>query len=142
MDNLIGPKELQLTDQAICISERNNHRIQKFSNAGAYLLKWGSLGSGTTQLEEPAGIATDGSNVYVCDRKNDRIQVYSTSGAHLSSFGTSGSTPSQFDEPRGIWISSGGCLYVSDKGNDRIQVFGGSLLCTCILPIGSGLADT
>ena len=48
------------------VTDRDNHRIQKFSSSGAYLTQWGSQGSGAGQFSYPYGIAVDGSgNVYV-----------------------------------------------------------------------------
>ena len=49
-------------------AEGNNHRIQKFTSSGTFLLKWGSLGSADGQLIYPRGVAVDASgNVYVAE---------------------------------------------------------------------------
>ena len=53
-----------------------------------FLLKWGSLGTGDTQFDTPAFVATDAAgNVYVTDNHNRRIQKFSSSGALLEAWG-------------------------------------------------------
>ena len=49
------------TDAAgnVYIADRQNHRIQKFSNTGVYITQWGSLGTGDGQFNSPSGIATN-----------------------------------------------------------------------------------
>jgi len=59
----------------IYVSDRFNHRIQKFSSSGVFLAKWGSQGSSDGQFKFPEGVAVDSAgNVYVSDRFNNRIQ--------------------------------------------------------------------
>ena len=64
----------------VYVSDRYNHRIQKFDSSGNFLLKWGSFGTGDGQFARPRGNAVDSSgNVYVVDAYNHRIQKF-TSG--------------------------------------------------------------
>ena len=43
----------------------------------AFLLKWGSFGTGAGQFNHPAGVAADvRGNVYVADSHNHRIQKF------------------------------------------------------------------
>jgi DNA-binding beta-propeller fold protein YncE len=53
----------------IYVVDNMNFRIQKFSSTGAYIMKWGSKGSGEGQFLFPCGIAIDSANgfVYVAD---------------------------------------------------------------------------
>jgi hypothetical protein len=55
----------------------NNNRIQKFSPTGIFLAKWGSVGIGDGQFDQPSAVAVDLSgNVYVADSGNNRIQKF------------------------------------------------------------------
>src|SRR5439155_1353429 len=66
------------------IATRGNHRIQKFTNTGTYLIQWGSYGSGDGQFYYPYAVATDDAgNVYVADSYNHRIQKFTNTGAYL-----------------------------------------------------------
>jgi hypothetical protein len=92
----------------VYVSDIYNHRIDKFSSSGTFLLTWGwgvddgsnafqictsscqagIHGSGDGQLWTPQGVAVDSSgNVYVADWNNDRVQEFSSSGAFLRTWG-------------------------------------------------------
>src|SRR5439155_11111231 len=59
------------------VADTVNNRIQKFTNTGTFLTKWGSNGSGDGQFNTPVFVAVDGSgNVFVADNGNDRIQKF------------------------------------------------------------------
>src|SRR3972149_648556 len=76
----------------------NNHRIQKFSSAGAFLGKWGSQGGGGGLLDNPTGVAVDAAgNVYVADTTNFRIQKFSSAGVFLAQWGSSGGGDGQLE---------------------------------------------
>jgi len=61
----------------VYVTDMNNHRVQKFTNDGAFLAKWGGLGSGDGQFRFPTGIAVDANlNVFVADQFNSRIQKF------------------------------------------------------------------
>ncbi|MBI4311130.1 MAG: HYR domain-containing protein, partial [Chloroflexi bacterium] len=61
----------------VYVGDFYNHRVQKFTPAGAFLTKWGGYGSGDGQFAYPRGITVDGSgNVYVVDQYNHRIQKF------------------------------------------------------------------
>ena len=70
----------------VYVADTGNHRVQVFSDDGAFLRKWGSMGSGDAQFSSPDGIALDiVGNVYVADTGNDRVQVFSPTGEFLRS---------------------------------------------------------
>ena len=61
----------------VYVADSNNHRIQKFSNTGTFLDKWGSSGGADGQFNWPLGIASDAAgHVYVADYLNHRIQKF------------------------------------------------------------------
>ncbi len=118
----------------IYIADRNNERVQVFNNAGVYLRKWGSLGSGDGQFSSNSGcedIALDADgNVWVTDRNNHRMQKFTNTGTYRMSLGitgSSGSADGQFSYPEGIAIHPvSGDIYVVDRNNHRIQRFNSS----------------
>lgn len=109
---------------SIYVSDTHNNRIQKFSNKGGFIRKWGSSGSGDGQLADPVGISIDPSGfVYVVDKNNSRVQVFTQAGLFVTKWGSSGSGISQFSSPYGLAVDSSGHVYVSDVGLHRIQKF-------------------
>lgn len=110
----------------VYVADANNHRIQKFSGDGTFLLSWGTQGSGNGQFEFPRGIAIDGSgNVLVTDTDNDRIQRFTPSGVYLSQWGTTGMGDGQFLSPRAIAVDGAGFIFVTEDAlaSKRVQKF-------------------
>jgi len=125
----------------------NNERdlVEKFSQTGALLATYGSIGSAERQFSGPWGIAVDprNGNVYVSDQGNNRIQELSSSGAFIKALGwgvgngkdefeictkeckagLAGSGNGQFGDIAGVSVDSSGNLWVADFGNNRVQEF-------------------
>jgi len=54
-----------------------NHRVQKFTRDGKFLLQWGKGGTGPGEFNMPWGIAVDDDGeVYVADWRNDYRREY------------------------------------------------------------------
>ncbi len=121
-------------DGSIFVADANNHRIQKFSADGAFLLTWGSYATAESgnapggTFNEPWGIAVgkDGS-VYVADTWNHRIQKFNSQGKFITMWGVPGlaEEPDRFWGPRGIAVDRDGLVYVTDTGNNRVVIFDG-----------------
>jgi predicted membrane-bound mannosyltransferase/sugar lactone lactonase YvrE len=119
----------------IYVADTWNHRIQKFTAEGEYLLSWGHFGQRETPdaFWGPRDVAVDDQgHVYVSDTGNKRIVVFDTEGQFITEFGDVGYADGQFDEPSGLALDGEGNLYVADTWNQRIQVFS---------PDGSGIAQ-
>ena len=75
------PRDLVVSNTTlqVYVADRGNHRIQYFDGiTGNFINKWGTLGSGNTNLRFPSGVALDASdNVYVSDNGNDRVVILS-----------------------------------------------------------------
>ncbi len=106
----------------------------------AFVMKWGSQGSGDGQFNSPFGVATDGAgNVYVTDVAFNRIQKFTGGGAFLTKWGSGGGGDGQFNSPSGVATGAGGIVYVVEMNGNRIQKFtsGGAFIAKWGL-IGSG----
>ncbi len=109
----------------VYVADTWNHRIQKFSADGQFLLQWGSSGTvdeGPDRFWGPRGVAVspDG-RVYVTDTGNKRVAVFSSTGEFLFQFGTDGD--GALDEPVGVVLGRDGQVYVADTWNLRVAVF-------------------
>ncbi len=118
------------------VVDSDNHRIQKFSASGEFLLAWGTRSPDNVvpppgTFNQPWGIAVDREgNVYVADTWNHRIQKFDANGKFLTMWGTNGDTrgiaqadPLLFYGPRAIAIDAQGNLFVTDTGNKRVLKF-------------------
>ena len=52
----------------IFVLDEGNNRIQKFDSNGNFITKWGTVGSGDGQFNEPTGIAIRFIREYICGR--------------------------------------------------------------------------
>jgi uncharacterized protein (TIGR03663 family) len=113
-------------DGSVYIADTWNHRIQKFTADGEFLLTWGYFG----QAEQPdafwgprdVAVNAEG-EVFVTDTGNKRVVVFDSQGQFITEFGGAGMMPGQLDEPVGIVVDAEGLVYVADTWNQRIQVF-------------------
>lgn len=115
------------TEGDFFISDRLNHRVQKFAADGAFLSAWGELGNGPGEFREPHDLAADDQFLYVADTWNQRVQVFDWHGTFL--FEIKDAPP--LSSPRGIYARHGR-IYVADSGNGVGRVFdrSGKLLLT------------
>ena len=67
----------------VYIVNKEGANVQKFSNNGMFVTRWGSEGNEDGQFADPEDIAVGSKtgNVYITDTGNSRIQVFSI--AHL-----------------------------------------------------------
>ena len=113
-------------DGNIFVADRSNHRIQKFTSNGEYLMSFGSHGNQNSQFNYPIGIECDKyNNIWVVDYCNHRIQKFDSNGNYLLKIGgiSSGNGDSQFYNPWDITSDNEGNIWIADTYNHRIQKF-------------------
>ena len=109
-----------------------------YTSAGGFVKQWGSLGTGTTQLNTPNGIAIDGNGyVYVTDTANNRVMKFTSTGTFSKQWGTAGTATKQFNAPRGIAVT-GTAVWVADYGNNRVEKFNTSGTYSSQFSTGAG----
>jgi DNA-binding beta-propeller fold protein YncE len=77
----MGPAGLAVDSyDNIYVTDRDNDRVQIFTNNGTFITSFGSEGEADGQFNRPEGIGVDPFSgtglVYVADTGNSRIQVF------------------------------------------------------------------
>jgi DNA-binding beta-propeller fold protein YncE len=138
------PHGINIVDDVIYVTDRNDHVALKFTLDGRPLMVVGTRGQAsdtgaTKDIELPprsAGpfnkptemmVAPSG-DLYVSDGyRNSRVHRFSSQGALLDSWGQPGKEePGEFHLPHSLWVDKQGQVYVCDRENSRIQVFTGA----------------
>ena len=138
------PHGINIVDDVIYVTDRNDHVALKFTLDGKPLMVVGTRGQAsdtgaTKDIELPprsAGpfnkptemmVAPSG-DLYVSDGyRNSRVHRFSSQGALLDSWGKPGKEePGEFHLPHSLWVDKQGQVYVCDRENSRIQVFTGT----------------
>lgn len=131
----------------VYVTDPNSDRVERFSNTGTFIGKWGTTGSAGGQLSHPLGVAiTPLGAVLVVDEANERMQRFLASGTFrlmwgwgvASGFpnpeqctarggnchaGIAGAGNGQFHGPDSIASKRSGRAFVSDNGNHRVDKF-------------------
>ena len=123
------PRGITTDGTNLYVADMYNHRIRKIviDNGTVTTLAGSSQGAsdnatGTSaSFDNPMGITTDGTNLYVADNGNDRIRkividngtVTTLAGSSQGSTDATG-TSASFNNPHGI-TTDGTNLYVADK---------------------------
>jgi hypothetical protein len=129
-----GPIGITTDGTNLYVADRYNHRIRKIviSTGVVTTLAGSSQGStdatGTSaRFNQPWGITTDGTNLYVADYKNRRIRkivistgVVTTLAGSSQGYTDATGTSARFYSPMGITTDATN-LYVGDYANNRIR---------------------
>ena len=120
------------------VTDTGNQTIRKVTAAGVATTLAGTAGtSGTTdatgtsaKFSNPAGIVSDGTNLFVADSSNHTIRkIVISSGVVTTLAGTAGTSGSadgtgasaRFNSPIGLTIDNAGNLYVSDQNYTKVR---------------------
>jgi hypothetical protein len=119
------------------VTDAVSHTIRKITSAGAVSTFAGVAGipgsiddTGTAaKFNFPAGIASDGTNLFVVDSGNHTIRKITSAGVVTTFAGTAGSTGStdatgtaaRFSNPTALTVDASGNLYVSDQNYTKIR---------------------
>ena len=72
-------------DGNLYVADWNNHRIQKFTADGEFLMTIGDPGIGAGKLRRPSDVAVDADgDIYVTDWGQSKVEVYDADGGHLT----------------------------------------------------------
>lgn len=122
----------------VYVVDRHNHRIQKFSNDGTLIAKWGkNSGAGGTdgfgkflpgQFYIPNQIFVDKTRnlVFVADTGNIRIQILDTAGNYVGSLYHPMAGSGYAFMPVGVAVDSQGNIFLSDSLSNGIYKFNSS----------------
>ena len=104
----------------ILVADRDNHRIQKFTNDGRFLASVGTEGTGPLQFNSPMDIAFNVHNkqLYVVDSGNHRIQVLNADLTISKIFREKWNW-----DVRSVTCDKDGNVYVIGCGEKVVQVF-------------------
>jgi sugar lactone lactonase YvrE len=128
----------------VWVSDAANNRVDEFASSGEFKLAFGwgvkdgkagpetctgsetcragIAGSEPGQLSEPAGIATEGGNVWVVDRRNDRVEEFNSAGAYLNKQIATGSAQYPIF-PNGVAPDGHGDLFVTGSNFGSLQKY-------------------
>lgn len=131
-------------DGSVYVTDTWNHRVQKFTADGKFLLTWGSFSQDPKPeaFWGPRGVAVDAQGrVYVVDTGNKRIAIFGPNGEPISYFGSAGMDVGQFDEQVAIAFDREGRAYITDTWNQRVQVFQPDVSGTNYTPLWNWTID-
>ncbi len=118
-------KDSQNNATYVYVADTSNNRVVKFQYTGnsagglTFVDAAGSSGSGSSQFQNPTGIAADScGNLWVADRSNNRVQILDKNLNFKSRF----STNPAMNAPTGVAIN-GSALYVVNRNGNKVQLF-------------------
>jgi predicted membrane-bound mannosyltransferase/DNA-binding beta-propeller fold protein YncE len=130
-DGFWGPRDAVVDAEGnIYVADTGNKRIRVYDAGGNHLRDIGSGGTGTGQLNEPAGLALhpDG-RLYITDTWNRRVSVFMLNGTHLFSFTIRGWYDDMGNRPYLAVDADRELLYVTDPDAGRVLVYDTSGEC-------------
>ena len=108
----------------VYVTDRDNHRVQKFTAEGRWVRSWGGMGKNKDQFNQPFGLAVDRENnlIYVVDTWNNVVKQFDPQGKLLRLIPPKNAG---FFGPRSIAIGMGGMIYITDTGHQRVIKYDG-----------------
>ena len=118
------PYGISIKGDVLYVADSGNHRVQKLTSRGEFLLKFGQHGSGQGQLNGPSAVIVDSNyRLIVCDEGNHRIQIFNEVGGWLLTIDGKGSGNHCFQHPKGLALDPQGNIHVTALGSTDIKVF-------------------
>jgi len=108
------------------ISNKNRHRVERFTKDFVFIDGFGSFGTGDSQFNEPQSLSVDvNGRIYVADEFNARVQVFSSDFTHQFNIvnWTEGSNTINFEAVKDIVILSDGTITITSQNNQRVVQF-------------------
>jgi tripartite motif-containing protein 71 len=104
----------------VYVADRDNRRVQYFTESGVFLGQWGGSGTGPGLFQSPRGIAIDGAGmVYVTDAVLNNVQKFTSTGGYLATF-----AEAHIQGPVAIAVDVEGSLYVGSGPLHVVSKFG------------------
>ena len=138
----------------VYVADSNNNIIRKISATGFVSTLAGSGvagfvdGNGTlAQFNNPSGICTDGSAIYVADTNNNRIRKITATGVVTTLAGSTQGyvdgtgTGARFNAPMGICYYTSGIVFVADTSNNKVRKITATGVVTTLAGSTQGYAD-
>lgn len=111
----VGPDQTVYVANAGSAQDRFAN-IQRFTNAGDFVSRWGTFGEFQSQFMTPIGVTTDSQgNVYVVDHHNFRIQKFRADGTFVSLWGQR--IRDLFVAPHDLTVDANDDLFIIDLTN-------------------------
>ncbi|XP_066270091.1 tripartite motif-containing protein 3-like [Branchiostoma lanceolatum] len=102
----------------ILVPDSDNCCVYMHNQDGQFLFKFGGLGSGDGQLQDPRGICTDcAGNIIVVDRGNSRVEMFDKTGRFIKHITT------DIQAPCAVTMAPQGQLVVTDIDNHKVTIF-------------------
>ncbi|XP_066270441.1 tripartite motif-containing protein 2-like [Branchiostoma lanceolatum] len=102
----------------ILVPDSDTCCVYVYNQDGQFLFKFGGLGSGEGQLQDPRGICTDcAGNIIVVDRGNHRVELFDKTGRFLRHITT------DIEVPQAVAMAPQGQLVITDSDNHKVTIF-------------------
>eukprot|EP00731_Ephydatia_muelleri_P008385 Em0004g723a len=119
-----SPWGISIKGDVLYVADKGNHRVQKLTSSGKFLLKFGQLGRGQGQFDTPVAVIIDSNDkLIVSDQSNRRLQIFNESGGWFLTIDGKGSGIHSFQSPWGIALDPQGNIHVAAHGSNVIKVF-------------------
>ena len=114
------PEGVAFCNDHLYVADSWNHRVQKCTLDGEYLLQFGEKGSqnGKLIIKCPVGLAVYNQKLYVADCNNCYISVFQTDGIFLHTIGSG-----QLSRPYDVAVNGNNQLLVVDYAHHCIHTF-------------------
>jgi DNA-binding beta-propeller fold protein YncE len=102
----------------LLLTDREGDRLLVFAANRDLLYAVGGFGEGAQQFEDPEGVVTNATGIFVADSGNGRVQVLDPQGRFRASWPLPGG-----GRPTGLALDPKGRLYVTDSERGRVLAF-------------------